>query len=121
MVFAASADKYAKKTGISPCRCYTWHSIFYGRACALAAGLVAYALLAAAVMAVPLDRAVPAGRSPVVHRFDTFERSMDLWMLRSRSWRSCSWFGFLCAEAKWSGGFLNLLFVQDGWVCVFAI
>lgn len=45
---------------------------------------VAYALLAAAVMAglaVSLDRAIPAGRSPVVHRFNTFERSMDLWML----------------------------------------
>src|SRR5579862_3803283 len=45
---------------------------------------VTYALGAAAVVAacgVALDRSVPAGRSFVIHRFNSFERTMDAWML----------------------------------------
>jgi hypothetical protein len=34
-----------------------------------------------AALAVRLDSNIPAGRSRVIHRFNTFERTMDLWML----------------------------------------
>jgi|SRR5579883_5964 hypothetical protein len=46
--------------------------------------MAGYALVCAALisaLAISVDRAIPAGRSQVVHRFNTFERSMDLWML----------------------------------------
>ncbi|MBZ5605790.1 MAG: hypothetical protein LAO79_26110, partial [Acidobacteriia bacterium] len=45
---------------------------------------VAYILAAAAALAglaVTLDQNIPPGRPPFLHRFNTFERSMDLWML----------------------------------------
>ena len=45
---------------------------------------VIYVMSCAALVAaltLSLDRAVPPGRSPVVHRFNTFERTMDLTML----------------------------------------
>lgn len=45
---------------------------------------VRYVLAAAAAvatLAIALDRAVPPGRSPIIHHFNTFERTMDLWML----------------------------------------
>jgi len=46
--------------------------------------ILAYVLAAAALLAalaVTLDRAIPRGRPPFLHRFNTFERTMDLWML----------------------------------------
>ena len=45
---------------------------------------VCYVLIAAAAVAVcglVLDDSVPAGRSPILHRFNSFERTMDAWML----------------------------------------
>jgi hypothetical protein len=45
---------------------------------------VGYTLGAAAVGAlslVMLDSSVPSGRSPVLHRLNSFERTMDVWML----------------------------------------
>jgi hypothetical protein len=45
---------------------------------------VAYWLAAAAAMAafgLALDRRVPPGQSPVLHHFNSFERTMDAWLL----------------------------------------
>jgi hypothetical protein len=45
---------------------------------------VSYVLAVAALgagLAISLDRNIPPGRPPVLHRFNTFERTMDLWML----------------------------------------
>lgn len=45
---------------------------------------VAYVLIAAALVAaagLTLDRYVPPGRSPILHRFFSFERTMDVWLM----------------------------------------
>jgi len=45
---------------------------------------VGYVLIAAALLAVAglmWDRHVPAGRSPILHRFNSFERTMDEWLV----------------------------------------
>ena len=63
------------------------HRLMLERHAALAnfwRNVVGYVILAAgcaAGLSVALDRAIPPGRPPLVHRFNTFERTMDLWML----------------------------------------
>jgi len=45
---------------------------------------ISYVLALAAALAalgVALDRYIPPGRSVIVHRFNTFERTMDIWVL----------------------------------------
>ena len=46
--------------------------------------VVLYVLGVAAVIAacaIAFDATIPPGRSPILHRFNSFERTMDLWML----------------------------------------
>ena len=46
--------------------------------------VVAYVLLGAAVIAgagIAVDSSVPPGRSPILHRFNSVERTMDIWLL----------------------------------------
>ncbi|MGH9558520.1 MAG: hypothetical protein ACRD30_04710, partial [Bryobacteraceae bacterium] len=46
-----------------------------------AVGLVLAAAAALAILGLALDRSVPPGQSWLLHRFYSFERTMDIWML----------------------------------------